>query len=296
MEATPPQPATHTDNSGEVKMFGRSWQRGSLLSLLLLTTLPLFASPNIAGLSPQSGIIGAYVSISGSGFGTTQDISSVMLNGASVSVASWSDTNIIAVVPPGATSGPFVVTVNGQSANSQTFTVTLIPTNWLDGDVGTVGLSGGATYSGGVFTVKGAGQSIGGTADAMHFVYQALSGDGSIVARVASLQGASYPLAGVMIRETLSPGATSAFVYYSPNQGYLLTRTSTGGSTSSQSTFVIASATRYWVKLTRVSNSFTGYVSSDGMNWTQTVWSLLVVLRPPRRDLTTRVEQILKPA
>src|SRR5271169_2994209 len=97
------------------------------------------------------------------------------------------------------------------------FTITSqpLPNSWLDADVGAVGLTGSATYAGGIFTVNGSGNAIYYTADQMHFVYQALSGDGTIVARVVSASGSTYPESGVMIRETLDPGATNAFLSYS---------------------------------------------------------------------------------
>ena len=40
----------------------------------------------------------------------------------------------------------------------------------------------------GVYTVKASGADIFGTSDQFHFVYKQLSGDGQIVARVASVQ------------------------------------------------------------------------------------------------------------
>jgi hypothetical protein len=49
-------------------------------------------------------------------------------------------------------------------------------------------VAGSASYASGTFTLKGSGADIGGTADAFHYVYQPLTGDGEIVARVASLQ------------------------------------------------------------------------------------------------------------
>ena len=54
----------------------------------------------------------------------------------------------------------------------------------------------------GVFTVNGAGggQLNGGSADAFHFVYQPLSGSGSIVARVVSVPSGAQ--AAVMIRQS----------------------------------------------------------------------------------------------
>ena len=54
-------------------------------------------------------------------------------------------------------------------------------------DVGAVGVAGSASYSNGTFTVSGSGDDVWGTADAFHYAYQSLSGDGQIVARVASV-------------------------------------------------------------------------------------------------------------
>ena len=48
-----------------------------------------------------------------------------------------------------------------------------------------MGLPGGpSTINGGTFTVKGAGADIAGTADAFHFLYQTMTGNGSITARI----------------------------------------------------------------------------------------------------------------
>jgi hypothetical protein len=118
--------------------------------------------------------------------------------------------------------------------------------------------------------VAGAGQQIYGTADAFHFVYQPLPGDGTIVARVVSLQGgAGYVTAGVMIRETLNAGSTNAKTADWAGYGaiYFDLRTSTGGSTSSVSS--LGANLPYWVKVTRSGSSFSSYTSSDGVNWTQ---------------------------
>ena len=93
----------------------------------------------------------------------------------------------MATVPFGASSGNVLVTVSGLVSNGVNFN--LLPTGWLDSDIGTVGLAGGSTYANGTFAVTGAGTTIGGTADSSHFVYQSLSGDGTIIARVVNLQG-----------------------------------------------------------------------------------------------------------
>ena len=80
---------------------------------------------------------------------------------------------------------------------------TLANTTWSDVDVGSVGLPGSATYPlNGTFTVNGSGADIWGTADAFNFVYQKLSGDFQISARVTSEQNTNAGAkAGVMIRK-----------------------------------------------------------------------------------------------
>ena len=61
-----------------------------------------------------------------------------------------------------------------------------LPVPWTDGDIGTVGVAGSASLDDptSTYTLKGAGADIWGTADALHYAYQTLSGDGTIVARV----------------------------------------------------------------------------------------------------------------
>ncbi len=229
-------------------------------------------APVISSISATTGSIGSQVAITGANFGTTQGGSGVLLNGMAMTINLWSNTSIVFTIPTGATSGQLVVAVapTMNDSNSVAFAATSqpLPSSWMNQDVGGGGLTGSATYAGGVFTVKGSGQ-IEGTADQFHFVYQPLAGDGSIVARVTSSQGATYPQVGVMIRETMNVGSTDAFVYFSPNTAYLCARTTTGGSTSFQGTSYFSPATPYWVELTRVGNTFSGYVSSDGFNWTQ---------------------------
>src|SRR5260370_35206250 len=72
-----------------------------------------------------------------------------------------------------------------------------------------------------------------------------------------------------MIRETLNPGSADAFAYFQPNQALLQYRPTTGASVAYQSTGYSAAQYPYWVQLVRSGNTFTGDVSSDGVNWTQ---------------------------
>ena len=232
-------------------------------------------APVITGMSATTASVGSQVYISGNYFGATQGGSVVLLNGTSVTITQWNNDLIGFTVPAGATSGLLVVSVapSMNDSNPIQFEVTTqpLPASWWNQDVGAVGtLTGSATFSGGTFTVTGGGAGTGGTADAMQFVYQTLTGDGSIIARVASLQGsATFPQAGVMIRETLTSGSKDAFVYFHPSMDYLQYRSTTGGNVGYWSAGYTSPPYPYWVKLVRSGNTFTGYIAPDGVNWTQ---------------------------
>jgi regulation of enolase protein 1 (concanavalin A-like superfamily) len=146
--------------------------------------------------------------------------------------------------------------------------VPTLPSVWTDGDIGSVGVAGSAGYANGTFTVAGAGQgTFSVIADGFHFVYQPLSGDGTMVARVVSLQGSTAAQAGIMIRETLNADANHVYLFDYSSAIWMTERTSTGASSSYQS---MGSATLpYWIKLARSGNVLSMYGSPDGVNWVQ---------------------------
>jgi len=84
---------------------------------------------NISSLSPNIGNTGQSVTISGIGFGATQQTSTVSFNGVTASPTSWSDTAIQVPVPAGASSGSVYVTVSGVPSNGVPFTVLPAITN-----------------------------------------------------------------------------------------------------------------------------------------------------------------------
>ena len=145
-----------------------------------------------------------------------------------------------------------------------------LPSPWLDGDIGNVGVPGSVAYDGTTttYTVKGAGADVWGTADALHYAYQSLTGDGTIVARVASVSNtAAWVKTGVMIRDTLNANSQQAMMLVSYSKGLAFQRrTATGGITTS-TPGILASAP-YWVRLDRVGNIISAYQSADGLSWT----------------------------
>ena len=141
---------------------------------------------------------------------------------------------------------------------------------WRQADIGKVGVPGGAArVAAGTFTVTASGEDIFGQADSFHFVYQPLRGDGQIVARVVSYQRKDmWTKVGVMVRETTDPGSKFADVLVTPDKGAEAQwRPATNGDT--QTTDQTPSPTPFWVKLTRVGDTLTGYISADGQVWQQ---------------------------
>jgi hypothetical protein len=70
-----------------------------------------------------------------------------------------------------------------------------------------------------------------------------------------------------MIRETLAAGSKQALMALTPGNGLSFQRRPTTGGLSA-STAGGAATAPYWVKLVRNGNTFTGYKSTDGTNWT----------------------------
>ena len=142
-----------------------------------------------------------------------------------------------------------------------------LPSPWIDMDIGNVGQAGSASYASGAFTVEGSGADIWNNVDAFHFVFQSMTGDGSIVARVASIDHTnSWAKAGVMIRESLDADARHAMAVVTAGKGVAFQRRTTPGGTSYH-TAGAAVSTPYWVKLTRIGSTFTAYQSADGNTW-----------------------------
>jgi len=240
-------------------------------------------APAITGVSATTGSVGSQVVIAGTGFGATQGGSTVLLNGAAVTINSWSATSLTITIPSGATSGPLLVSVapGMDDSNAIRFMVTSqpLPLSWLDQDVGAVGVFGSAGYTNGTFTVAGAGNgTMITTADGFHFAYQPLTGDCTIIARVVSVQGSSAAQIGVMMREALNSGANHVFVFDYVPSVLATERTGTASSSAYQS---VGSATPpNWLKLVRSGNVFTMYGSSNGTTWTQLGPSQTVTMAP----------------
>jgi len=117
--------------------------------------------------------------------------------------------------------------------------------------------------------MTGSGADIWDEADEFHFAYRTLTGAGSIVARVLSVDNTNnWAKAGVMIRQSLEPGSVHATMVVTPAQGVSFQRRNFTNDVSSDTTTDGPEAP-YWVKIERdMAGNFTASSSADGTTWT----------------------------
>lgn len=149
---------------------------------------------------------------------------------------------------------------------------TSITSGFSGADIGGASPAGAATYAAGKWNVAGAGWGIWDALDSSHFAYKAITGNSAIIAKVESLEN-THPsaMAGVMMRTSLEPGAPRAWMAINHKGEALQNMTKLavyGGSNYGNK--VASSGPTYWVKLERIGNIITGYVSPDGTNWAAT--------------------------
>ena len=124
--------------------------------------------------------------------------------------------------------------------------------------------------NGKAYDIAGGGSDVNGTADHFYFAHQQRTGDFDVKVRVQSITRAhDWSKAGLMARATLAARSPNVFIMATPDvSGYRMSsRFSDGGSTLASGTGIV-SYPNTWLRLRRQGNVFTGYRSTDGVNWT----------------------------
>jgi hypothetical protein len=139
-----------------------------------------------------------------------------------------------------------------------------LPSPWADTDVGAPPLAGSAAYTGGVFTLKGSGADIFGTTDQFDYLYQPVSGNGTIIARVSGVSNtSSNAKAGVIWKASTTAGSPYILIAAAPSGLVKVQYTFSGSITTSTYSYP-----NVWMKLVRSGGSFSAYLSPDGLTWT----------------------------
>jgi hypothetical protein len=152
-------------------------------------------------------------------------------------------------------------------------TAGILPAPWQQAFIGHAQRPGsGAHLADGTLTVRGSGRDIaegGEPIDNCQFAWQELTGDGELVARIATAEVTSRePKAGLMLRESPADGARNVALLLVPRVGVRLSaRTKPDGGSRSMAPAPAAKAAPCWLKLVRRGDTFTGHVSADGSAW-----------------------------
>ena len=126
----------------------------------------------------------------------------------------------------------------------------------------------------------GGGSDIWGTADSFHLVSQTLAGDGTSAAHVTAQQNTSaWAKTGPMMRATTDPGSPYYAVFVTPSNGIAVQwRSAQAGSTNH---LVIPGSVPAYLRVGRFTTAsatyYTGYTSTDGVNWTAITGSTMQI-------------------
>ncbi|MBJ7612748.1 MAG: PQQ-binding-like beta-propeller repeat protein [Candidatus Dormibacteraeota bacterium] len=152
---------------------------------------------------------------------------------------------------------------------------------WGCQDVGDTSPVGDQSLGGGVWTLKGVGNDIGGTQDFFHYVWQTLPGDGVLTARLNTLTNTSANAkAGIMMRQNLDPGSPYYGVFLTPG-GNLLVQWRVNSNLVTRPSVTQTGAPPLYLRITRYTESgtttYTAFTSSDGSNWAVVLGSTVTV-------------------
>jgi alpha-amylase len=185
------------------------------------------------------------------------------------------------ITQPGWTNGsdPYSLTATGMrrfsylmvASNSALAPCWELPGGWASQGVENPVTTGSVCYDlpSGSYTVKGAGTDIAGTSDQFHFVYKNLSGNGTIIANLTSIQNVSAAAkAGIMIRETLTGDSKNVFAYAMPGGKLAVQARSVIGGTTKKKALPTTELLPKYLKMTRTGNTFKAYYSANGSAWT----------------------------
>lgn len=155
-----------------------------------------------------------------------------------------------------------------------------IANTWSHTDIGAVGFTGNSFYDAGVYTVYGSGADIWNAADAFHFIYQPLTNDGAIVARVVAIQNTNNSAkAGVMMRNAIAANSAHVTVDVTPAKTVEFLRRPTAGANTTSTNVAGLGAPR-WVRVVRSGNSFSAFSSPDGIAWAAVGTPQTIVMDP----------------
>ena len=145
-----------------------------------------------------------------------------------------------------------------------------VPDDWKVEGIGRQAQPPTATWRKGSFFLNAQCHDLWDTTDDALFVHREPMAAGQITARVVSMIPTdAWSKAGVMIRESMEPGARHAIMVVTPGQGSAFQRRDNPGETTKHVGGPAVSAP-YWVRLRWFKGEVVASASQDGKNWKET--------------------------
>ena len=275
---TPKPDATGTDSFSFVANDGSVDSNTARVSITLTPVENTNRPPSFA--SSQIRLAAARVEEAYAGqslAGTASDPDGQAVSYAKVSGPAWlavATDGTLSGTPPEEAAGMNQFQVQASDSEGASVAATLLidvrgslPLPWSLARIGNVAAAASAAENGGAFELVSDG-TLRGSNDSGLLVWQTLSGDGSLVARLGALGNADKATCvGLMIRESLAANSKHVFIG-SDGAGkvYWIRRSRTGGYSGS---YAASSGTlpNLWLRISRAGRYLYGHVSSDGSTW-----------------------------
>ncbi len=141
-----------------------------------------------------------------------------------------------------------------------------LPNDWKDQNVGNAAQPASTTLADGKYTMKGGGNDLTEKADAFHFTFHNMSWEGQMIARVASVEGASAR-AGLVLRDDNNPAGRSVALVVDEAKGVSFIRRAEPSHAPAVMRGSRDAKAPYWLRVIRQGNNISAYQSTDGENW-----------------------------
>jgi Right handed beta helix region len=201
------------------------------------------------------------------------------VNGARIDVGAVESSGTVATTLAPTTLAPTTLAPTTLAPTTLAPTTVAAPSQGVSGplvssDIGKVSVQGSTRFlsepilGGGSIQIQAGGRDIWNQSDEFHFAARSLTGDATIVARVADLSAPDqWSKAGVMIRANRNPDSPHVYMAITGRNGAAFQRRLTAGANSLHTAGQPGTTPR-WVKLERKGTTVTGSESIDGINWT----------------------------
>jgi hypothetical protein len=153
------------------------------------------------------------------------------------------------------------------STASNSLTLPILPTGWTSTDIGSPSTAGCTQFGASQLTISGMGYDFnladGNKTDQFHYVYESLTGDVSLEAKISSLLAVTDKRAGIMFRSSLASNAQYFSLIQDGNGVVGFLKRSNDGVGRDFISYQNASINNTWIKIVKTGNSFVPYYKTS---------------------------------